>query len=220
MWRQGDQRLALRYRFEPGAEDDGVTVQVPLPLLAGLLPDGFDWQVPGLRARARHRADQVAAEGDPAQGRARGRLGGAPARRAVRHRGMRAHEGERPAASLADTLAATISRLTGSRVSGTDFDLDRLPPHLRLTFRVVDERGRPMASGKDLGALQDRLRSRARDSVAAVAEARTPNALERTGLTTWDFDELPRFVDSTHTGQAARRTSSAPTRPSSTMARR
>ena len=39
----------LGYRFEPGAADDGVTVQVPLPLLARLRPDGFDWQVPGLR---------------------------------------------------------------------------------------------------------------------------------------------------------------------------
>ncbi|WP_374009978.1 ATP-dependent RNA helicase HrpA [Leifsonia sp. LS-T14] len=200
VWRQGDQRLALRYRFEPGAEDDGVTVQVPLPLLAGLLPDGFDWQVPGLRhelvtalikslPKAIRR--QVVPAADWAQ-RLLGELSGTA--------GMRAHEGERPAASLVDTLAATISRLTGSRVSGTDFDLDRLPPHLRPTFQVVGERGRPMASGKDLGALQDRLRSRARDSVAAVAEARTPNALERTGLSTWDFDELPRFVDSTHTG--------------------
>ncbi|MGO4534343.1 ATP-dependent RNA helicase HrpA [Leifsonia sp. 2MCAF36] len=200
VWRQGDQRLTLRYRFEPGAEDDGVTVQVPLPLLAGLLPDGFDWQVPGLRhelvtalikslPKAIRR--QVVPAADWAQ-RLLGELAGTA--------GMRAHEGERPAGSLTDTLAATISRLTGSRVSGSDFDLDRLPPHLRPTFQVVGERGRPMASGKDLAALQDRLRSRARDSVAAVAEARTPNALERTGLTSWDFDELPRFVDSTHTG--------------------
>ena len=48
-WQQGDQSLDLSYRFEPGSEDDGVTVAVPLPLLAGLKPDGFDWQVPGLR---------------------------------------------------------------------------------------------------------------------------------------------------------------------------
>lgn len=200
VWRQGDQQLTLRYRFEPGAEDDGVTVQVPLPLLAGLLPDGFDWQVPGLRhelvtalikslPKAIRR--QVVPAADWAQ-RLLGELSGTA--------GMRAHEGERPAASLADTLAATISRLTGSRVSGSDFDLDRLPAHLRPTFQVVGERGRTLASGKDLGALQERLRSRARDSVAAVAEARTPNAIERTGLTTWDLDELPRFVDSTHTG--------------------
>ena len=48
-WRQGDQTLSLRYRFEPGADDDGVTVQVPLVLLPRLAPTGFDWQVPGLR---------------------------------------------------------------------------------------------------------------------------------------------------------------------------
>ncbi|WP_258222980.1 DUF3418 domain-containing protein, partial [Microbacterium sp. HMWF026] len=48
-WRQGDQTLNLAYRFEPGAPDDGVTVVVPLPLLAQLRPDGFDWQVPGMR---------------------------------------------------------------------------------------------------------------------------------------------------------------------------
>jgi ATP-dependent helicase HrpA len=200
VWRQGDQRLTLRYRFEPGAEDDGVTVQVPLPLLAGLLPDGFDWQVPGLRhelitalikslPKAIRR--QVVPAADWAQ-RLLGELAGTA--------GMRAHEGERPAASLVDTLAAVISRLTGSRVSGADFDLDRLPPHLRPTFQVIGERGRPLAAGKDLAALQDRLRSRARDSVAKVAEARTPNAIERSGITTWDLDELPRFVDSTTKG--------------------
>ncbi|GAA0412887.1 ATP-dependent RNA helicase HrpA [Leifsonia naganoensis] len=200
VWRQGDQRLTLRYRFEPGAEDDGVTVQVPLPLLAGLVPDGFDWQVPGLRhelvtalikslPKAIRR--QVVPAADWAQ-----RLLGELSTTA----GMRAHEGERPAASLTDTLAATISRLTGSRVSGTDFDAERLPAHLRPTFQVIGERGRPLASGKDLGALQESLRSRARDSVARVAEARTPDAIERTGLTTWDLDELPRFLDSTHTG--------------------
>ncbi|WP_025158551.1 ATP-dependent RNA helicase HrpA [Leifsonia aquatica] len=200
VWRQGDQRLTLRYRFEPGAEDDGVTVQVPLPLLAGLLPDGFAWQVPGLRhelvtALIKSLPKAIRRQVVPAADWAQRLLG-----ELANTSGMRAHEGERPAASLADTLAATISRLTGSRVSGTDFDTERLPAHLRSTFQVIGERGRPLASGKDLGALQDRLRSRARDSVARVAEARTPDAIERAGLTAWDFDELPRHLDSTHEG--------------------
>ncbi|MFI5060962.1 MAG: DUF3418 domain-containing protein, partial [Actinomycetales bacterium] len=200
VWRQGDQQLTLRYRFEPGAEDDGVTVQVPLALLAGLLPDGFDWQVPGLRQelvtamikslpKAIRRL--VVPAGDWAT-RLLGELNEAA--------GMRSHQGEHPAATLADTLAATINRLTSSRVTGAEFDLDRLPAHLKPTFQVIGERGRPVASGKDLAELQERLRSRARDSVAAVAEARTPNAIERSGLTTWDFDELPRFLDTKQKG--------------------
>ncbi|MDM4762103.1 ATP-dependent RNA helicase HrpA [Galbitalea sp. SE-J8] len=48
-WHQGDQTLALSYRFEPGADDDGVTVSIPLPLLPSIRPAGFDWLVPGLR---------------------------------------------------------------------------------------------------------------------------------------------------------------------------
>ncbi|WP_180969000.1 ATP-dependent RNA helicase HrpA, partial [Microbacterium aurantiacum] len=49
-WTQGDQVLGLAYRFEPGASDDGVSVVIPLALLAQIEDHGFDWQVPGLRA--------------------------------------------------------------------------------------------------------------------------------------------------------------------------
>ena len=44
----GDLRLPLRYAFHPGAEDDGVTVMVPLHVLRDLSPAQFDWLVPGL----------------------------------------------------------------------------------------------------------------------------------------------------------------------------
>ncbi|WP_434056679.1 ATP-dependent RNA helicase HrpA [Leifsonia sp. McL0608] len=200
VWQQGDQRLTLRYRFEPGAEDDGVTVQVPLPLLAGLRPEGFDWQVPGLRhdlvtALIKSLPKSIRRQVVPAADWAKRLLG-----ELADTAGMRAQDGERPAASLPDTLAAVISRLTGSRVSGSDFDLARIPGHLRPTFDVIGERGRVVASGKDLPELQDRLRSRARESVVRVAEARTPNAIERVGLTTWDLDELPRYLDTEQKG--------------------
>ena len=49
MWSQGGQQLRLSYRFDPGAIDDGVTVEVPLPLLATLSPENFDWLVPSMR---------------------------------------------------------------------------------------------------------------------------------------------------------------------------
>ena len=48
-WRQGGLTLPVAYRFEPGAPDDGVTVEVPLSTLNRVRPDGFDWQVPALR---------------------------------------------------------------------------------------------------------------------------------------------------------------------------
>ena len=41
--------LQLTYQFEPGQHADGVTVHIPLPLLNQISPEGFEWQVPGLR---------------------------------------------------------------------------------------------------------------------------------------------------------------------------
>jgi ATP-dependent helicase HrpA len=200
VWQQGDQRLTLSYRFEPGAEDDGVTVQVPLALLAGLEPTGFDWQVPGLRhdlvtAMIKSLPKAIRRTVVPAADWATRLLAELPGDSSSSTGGMRAGAGR----SLADSLAAAIKRLTGTQVTAADFDLDRVPPHLRATFQVIGDRGRPLASGKSLAGLQEHLKSRARESVARVAEA-TPNALERRGLTTWDFDELPRFLDTRQNG--------------------
>src|SRR5690606_21261311 len=46
----GDARLPLHYRFEPGAADDGVTLEVPLPLLNALDPARLSWLAPGFVA--------------------------------------------------------------------------------------------------------------------------------------------------------------------------
>ncbi|WP_240759960.1 ATP-dependent RNA helicase HrpA, partial [Phytoactinopolyspora endophytica] len=48
-WRHGEHELPLTYQFEPGSRADGVTVDVPLPVLNQVDPRGFDWQVPGMR---------------------------------------------------------------------------------------------------------------------------------------------------------------------------
>ncbi|MDQ3092940.1 MAG: ATP-dependent RNA helicase HrpA, partial [Actinomycetota bacterium] len=48
-WRQGELTMPLSYRFEPGSDRDGVTVQVPLEALGQVQPAGFDWLVPALR---------------------------------------------------------------------------------------------------------------------------------------------------------------------------
>jgi len=191
---RGDQRLALSYRFEPGAEDDGVTVHVPIALLPRLSPAGFDWQVPGLRAdlvtalirslpKAIRRTVVPAADW---AARIMAALPDAPA-------------GENPEPFTA-AVASVIRRLAGTTVTAEDFDIARVPDHLRVGFRVVDERGRHLATAKDLEALQKRLASTTRKSVARVIE-RATDPIERTGLTTWDFDELPRFVDTEQGGR-------------------
>lgn len=164
-WTQGDQTLQLTYRFEPGATDDGVSVVVPIALLQQLRTAGFDWQVPGLRPelvtallRALPKAIRrsVVPAADFADRFQEELAGGGP----------EAHDGL-PPESLVDALARLVQRQANQPVTRDAFDLDRVPGHLRMNFRVVDGRGRAIGQGRDLGALQERLAERARESVAA-----------------------------------------------------
>ena len=210
-WQQGDQRLKLSYRFEPGADDDGVTARVPLALLARLSPAGFDWQVPGLRdelvsAMIRTLPKAIRRNVVPANDWARRLLEGTE----------RTDVAELESEPITAYLAQAIRRLTHTPVDPADFDLDRVPPHLRVTFAVLDDHGRELARSKDLPELQRKLATRARESVAGALAAppRRPRpagaaepprpSLERTGVTTWDFDELARQVDSRHGGGVVR----------------
>lgn len=200
-WRQSDQTLRVSYRFEPGAADDGVTIIVPLPLLAGLKPDGFDWQVPGLReelvtALLKSLPKNIRRNVVPAADWARKLLASLSFPELV--------EGSVP---LTTALAREIQAQTYTPVNTTDLDLDRVPPHLRVTFAVVDERGKTAASGKVLSALQASLKPKARESVARATEAPAAaqlNTLERAGLTAWDFDELDRVRDTKLGGNTIR----------------
>jgi len=202
-WRQGDQTLALSYRFEPGSDDDGVTVTVPLALLPGLSPAGFDWLVPGLRedlvtALLKSLPKAIRRNVVPAADWARRLLAELPDPATL------ADELEAPDATpLADYLAAAIQRLTYTPVDPADFDTERLPPHLRMTFSVVNEKGTEVARSKDLSSLQEKLKTRGREAVARVSAA-TPHAIERRGITTWDFDELPRHIEIPQAGTVIR----------------
>ena len=193
-WSQGDQQLSLGYRFEPGSDDDGVTVQVPIALLARLDPEGFDWQVPGFReelvtALLKSLPKSIRRSVVPANDWARRLLAELP------------DSGD--GRSLRAALSTLITRLTYVPVAVTDFDESRIPSHLRMSFTVIDERSRTVASGTDLRALQEQLKSTVRESVARASVTPRSN-LERAGLTTWDFDELPRTLDTKQGGNTIR----------------
>ncbi|MCS3845044.1 ATP-dependent RNA helicase HrpA [Microbacterium sp. AK031] len=217
-WTQGDQVLGLAYRFEPGAPDDGVSVVVPLALLAQIEDRGFDWQVPGLRAdlvtallRALPKAIRrhVVPAADWAD-----KFGATLA-----EEGPENHGG-RPPRSLKEALARMIQPLANQPVSASDFDDERVPGHLQMNFRAVDERGRVAGSARDLRQLQTSLSDRARSSVArsiarpeksrgrpdaeTVAAASVRGSLEQDGLTNWTFGDLPEVLDTKVAGGVVR----------------
>lgn len=190
----GEQTLSVGYRFEPGTPDDGVTVTVPLPLLPRLDTAGFDWLVPGLRlelvtALLKSLPKAIRRNVVPAADWAAKLLAAVPEGADLRE------------LSITEFLAREIRRQTFTPVEPDDFDLDRLPSHLRMGYAVVDERGSRLARGTDLGELQSKLKERTRDSVARVATAATRSPLERGGITTWDDSigqsgTLPQVLDS------------------------
>ncbi|PZF63160.1 ATP-dependent RNA helicase HrpA [Curtobacterium sp. MCPF17_047] len=207
-WRSGDQRLAVRYRFEPGAEDDGVSVQVPLAVLPRMREEGFDWQVRGLRkelvtALIKALPKQIRKNVVPAADWAEKIVAELPDDAPTT-----------PTESFRATLAKTIQRLVHVPVSESDFDMSRVPSHLLPTYAVVDERGRRVEAGKDLSALQTKLKDRTQQSVAAatqrsggssrVADAGSGRRIERSGLTTWPDQDLPEVLDTKQAGGVIR----------------
>ncbi|MFT4123376.1 MAG: ATP-dependent RNA helicase HrpA [Microbacteriaceae bacterium] len=203
LWHQGGQRLALSYRFEPGADDDGVTVGIPLPLLPSIRPAGFDWLVAGLReelvaALIRTLPKAIRRSVVPANDWARRLLAELPA--GFEPGGGNAGD-DTEDLPLTEWLAARIRGIAHTPVDAADFEPERLPAHLRMRYAALDDAGGVVAASRDLTALRTRLASRSRRSVAsaiAAAPARVADAIERTGLTSFDVDELPRSVETPH----------------------
>ena len=210
---QGEQRLRLAYRFEPGSLDDGVTVEIPLPLLPRIEDRGFDWLVPGLRE------DLVTAllKALPKAIRRSVVPAGDWARKLIDVLPVRADS------AITAELARAIRTAAGVVADPSDFDWERVPAHLRMTFAAVDARGRRLGTSKDLAELQQRFSEQARVAVAkhvaAQASATKPLpgqrasaasadasagavetvwAGEREAVTSWDFGALPTHVDRKH----------------------
>jgi ATP-dependent helicase HrpA len=194
--------LTLSYAFEPGSETDGVTIDIPLKTLNQARPEEFSWHVPGLRMELvteliRSLPKNIRRELVPAPNVAREVMADLTARHQADGcdnepvtGGPLPQPSGAPSGEIRDVLSRELLRLRGVRVTPDDFDLDKLPPHLRITFRVLDGT-KLVAAGKDLAALQRQLRPKVRATLSARA-----TKLTRTGVTSWDFGPLPMiFTD-------------------------
>ncbi|MFG3309900.1 ATP-dependent RNA helicase HrpA [Streptomyces wuyuanensis] len=193
-WRQGRLKFRVTYQFEPGADADGVTVHIPLQVLNQVTDEGFDWQIPGLREEVvteliRSLPKPIRRNYVPAPNFAKAFL-------------ERAVPLQEP---LPLTLARELQRMVGVPVKAEDFDLGRVPDHLKVTFRIVDERRRKLAEDKDLEALRLRLKPKARkalsEAAAATAGRTGGDAVERTGLKDWTIGTLSRVFETRRAGQ-------------------
>ncbi|MEV1025509.1 ATP-dependent RNA helicase HrpA [Streptomyces sp. NPDC050264] len=193
-WHQRNLKFRVTYQFEPGADADGVTVHIPLQVLNQVDDEGFDWQIPGLREDVvveliRSLPKPIRRNYVPAPNFAKAFL-------------ERAVPLQEP---LPTTLARELQRMVGVPVSPDDFDLSRVPDHLKITFRIVDERRRKLAEDKDLETLKLRLKPKARQAIsqaaAATAERSGGESVERKGLADWTIGTLSRVFETRRAGQ-------------------
>ncbi|WP_438303560.1 ATP-dependent RNA helicase HrpA [Streptomyces sp. HUAS TT11] len=193
-WRQGPLKFKVTYQFEPGADADGVTVHIPLQVLNQVTDEGFDWQIPGLRGDVvteliRSLPKPIRRNYVPAPNYATAFLD-------------RAVPLQEP---LTVTMARELKRMVGVPFEADDFDWARVPDHLKITFRIVDERRRKLAEDKDLEALKLRLKPKARKALsqaaAATAERQGGESLERSGLTDWTIGALTPVFETRRAGQ-------------------
>lgn len=182
----GDIRVGLKYRFDPGADDDGLTVEIPMAVLSRTDADTFDWLVPGMR---RELVTELMRTLPKAL-----RRSFVP----IADRGPEALTRLSPyAGAVVTQLAADLSAISGIAITAADFDLDALPYHMRPNYVIVNDKGRAIASGRDLAALQDQLSGQVRAALSA-----TLAGMERHGFDRWpdDLIEIPTEV-STRQGQ-------------------
>ncbi|WP_328669975.1 ATP-dependent RNA helicase HrpA [Streptomyces sp. NBC_00328] len=193
-WLQGRLKFRVTYQFEPGADADGVTVHVPLQVLNQVTDEGFDWQIPGLREEVV--TELIRSLPKPI------RRNYVPAPNFAQKFLERAVPLQEP---LTLTMARELKRMVGVPLTADDFDWSRLPEHLKITFRIVDERRRKLAEDKDLEVLKVRLKPKARQAIsqaaAATAEREGGESLERSGLTDWTIGSLRRVFETRRAGQ-------------------
>ncbi len=187
-WHEGELDLPLRYHFSPGADDDGVTVDLPVATLNQIDDHALSWQVPGLRedlvvALLRSLPKQLRVNFVPAPNHATAFLAAVS-------------PGQEP---LLDALERHLRAVTGVHVPREAWDWDKVPTHLRPTYRVVDEDGRELSRGKDLAALKAPLQGR----FAAALESAAAEATV-TGQTSWTFGTLEASFTQVRAGHQVR----------------
>ncbi|TDW76934.1 ATP-dependent helicase HrpA [Kribbella pratensis] len=187
-WVQNGMTFDLTYAFEPGTDADGVTVHIPLLVLNQVTADGFEWSVPGFREElvttlikslpktirrnivpAPDHARQILPELDPASG------------------------------PLTDAMARALRELRGVVIEPGDWDWSRVPEHLRMTFRVEDDKHKTVAESKDLAKLKEKLKPKTTAAISQVA-SKAVSGLEKSGLTDWTFGDLPRSFSERRNG--------------------
>jgi len=175
--------LPLSYVFEPGSEQDGVSVAIPVYLLSVFEDQDFDCLVPGMLQEKI--IALIKSLPKPM------RINLVPAVNFANK--LLPHiQSQLP---LIDQLSTLLQKHFQIEVPPHAWQPDRLPAHCHMHYRVMDEANRVLAQGRSLESLRQTLQAR----VLEEAQSHPHLAIELRGVTTWEQgmlagDELPESV--------------------------
>ena len=223
--RLGGTDCTATYLHQPGDVRDGVTVTVPLFVLNQVSEERCEWLVPGLLKDKIH----ALLKSLPQKPRTRFVPLQDSAAKLAETLGVPEIFGT---GSLTDVLLNKVRDITSLDVKRADFKLDMLSSHLFMNLCVVDEHGRQLGMGRNLGALKADWGSQARGAFQALAQLRVQStgtatlqatdakdkhvsqdgatgsaSVAKVGIaqqryTAWTFGDLPELMEINKGGQS------------------
>lgn len=168
--------IELQYRFEPGHEEDGVTAIIPVHQLNQVTEQPFEWLVPGLLeekviALIKSLPKHLRKHFVPVPETAKACLEIEPDFKG----------------SLYEWLSNRLRKLTDEAIPLNEWNPTSLSPHLKMNYRVIDEDGKILDTGRDLKKLQEKYQTKAGNSFEQIAA----EEFSYTACVAWAFPDLP-----------------------------
>ena len=176
------------YRFDPGKDDDGVTVNVPSALAQSVSPGTMDWLVPGLYPEK----IEMLIKGLPKA--YRKKL--VPVKHTV---DIIVREMPERQTSLVSALGDFIYRHFGVDIPAAAWSTDSLPDYLKMRISITAPDGKILRTGRDAALLRGDVGGRVNSDELEAARSKW----EKKGIRRWDFGDLPEFVSDSGKGNAS-----------------
>lgn len=179
----GDHIFRLSYKFTPVSEEDGVTVKIPSTFASSFPAEKLEWVVPGLLK------EKITALIKGLPKRIRKQL--IPVSRTA---DIIAAEMEVSNEPLITALSRFIYRRFGVDIPASEWSTDGIPDHLKMRVSLTNHEGREIHGGRDFHRLRERVKPSASRQGELAVWKKARKKWERSGITSWDFGDLPAQI--------------------------
>ena len=172
----GEYCLPLSYHFEPGSASDGVTLEIPLPLLSQVEEEVTAWLVPGMlqdkiTALLRSLPKNIRKTCVPIPAYVNKIVQSLPSSQQ----------------SLENFLIGEITNTAGLAIDPSIFDDIDLPTFYKMNYKVIKD-NEVIIEGRNLQKIRDSLQ----DNVSEVAPTKVNYGISK--LIDWSFGDLKEYI--------------------------